>query len=251
MSLKKSSKCHSDCNTLKDGTSVSPIICANFANSCRKQWPRVTPTDWEVYRPPPANNLVKFKPFATKAFMAEVFPLFWAYQVSFRLPWQPRSFKLAEGKIESNKKRHCVQTHNPCRGLRLRAKIRKWRAALLQVVTRGLNISSPRLTQLAYFGECLRRGNIRYNETFTGRPSFQPRSAVLLHTAHSDWNLSATCPNASAAWQDMRRREKKTWLNHSFFYFFFFAFHAEPVFVQVLRCIGAHIHEREGERDIF
>lgn len=46
-------------------------------------------------------------------------------------------------KIELNKKHHCVQTHNPCRGSRLRAKIRKWRVALLQVVTRGLSGSSP------------------------------------------------------------------------------------------------------------
>lgn len=45
--------------------------------------------------------------------------------------------------IELNKKHHCVQTHNPCRGSRLTAKIRKWGVALLQVVTRGLNISSP------------------------------------------------------------------------------------------------------------
>lgn len=45
-------------------------------------------------------------------------------------------------KMELNKKQHCAQTHNPCRGFRLRAKIRKWRVALLQVVTRGLSISS-------------------------------------------------------------------------------------------------------------
>lgn len=56
----------------------------------------------------------------------------------------------------------------------MRAKIRKWRVALLQVVTRGLSVSSPGLMQLAYFGERFREGNIRYNETFTDRPSFQP-----------------------------------------------------------------------------
>lgn len=135
-----------------------------------------------------ANNQVKFKPKPLNYKGVYHWGVSSVLSISSQLQaaWQPRSFKLAGGKIESNKKRHCVQTHNPCRGSRLRAKIRKWRAALLQVVTRGLNISSPRLTQLAYFGERLRRGNIRYNETFTGRPSFQPRSAVLLHAAHSD-----------------------------------------------------------------
>lgn len=48
-----------------------------------------------------------------------------------------------QAKIKLNKKPHCVPTHHPCRGCRLRAKIRKWRVALLQVVTRGLSISSP------------------------------------------------------------------------------------------------------------
>lgn len=130
-----------------------------------------------------AWNAVKFKALAAGLFITEGFPLFSTYQVNFRLPGNPTPLNWGWGGGRgggSNKKHHCVQTHNPCRGSRLRAKIRKWRAALLQVVTRGLNIWSPGLTQLAYFGERLRRGNIRYNETFTGRPSFQPCSA------HSD-----------------------------------------------------------------
>ena len=51
------------------------------------------------------------------------------------------AFKHANEKIRLSKKPHCVQTHNPCKGSHLRVKKRKWRAALLQVVTRGLNVS--------------------------------------------------------------------------------------------------------------
>lgn len=39
---------------------------------------------------------------------------------------------------------------------------------------KGVERFSPRLMQLAYFGERFREGNIRYNETFTDLPSFQP-----------------------------------------------------------------------------
>lgn len=55
---------------------------------------------------------------------------------------KPYAFKHASEKSRLNKKPHCVQAHNPCRGSRLRVKIRKWRVALLQVVTRGLSVSS-------------------------------------------------------------------------------------------------------------
>lgn len=39
---------------------------------------------------------------------------------------------------------------------------------------KGVEHFEPQLTQLAYFGKRFREGNIRYNETFTDRPSFQP-----------------------------------------------------------------------------
>lgn len=39
---------------------------------------------------------------------------------------------------------------------------------------KGVERFEPQLTQLAYFGERFREGNIRYNETFTDQPSFQP-----------------------------------------------------------------------------
>lgn len=39
---------------------------------------------------------------------------------------------------------------------------------------KGVERFEARLTRLAYFGERFREGNIRYNETFTDRPSFQP-----------------------------------------------------------------------------
>lgn len=39
---------------------------------------------------------------------------------------------------------------------------------------KGVEHFEPRLTLLAYFGECFREGNIRYNETFTDQTSFQP-----------------------------------------------------------------------------
>lgn len=140
-------------------------------------------------------------------------------------------------KIKSNKKRHCVQTHNPCRGSRLRAKIRKWRVALLQVVTRGLNISSPKLTLLAYFGECFREGNIRYNETFTDQPSFQPP----LSFSSTEQILTETflqVVQLGPCQSNMARYEKKN-TSHSLRVFGFFCISRSGVFVQELKEICA------------
>lgn len=50
-----------------------------------------------------ANNQVKFKAFATKVFITEVFPLFWAYQVNYGLPGNPAPLNLQGEKLSQIK----------------------------------------------------------------------------------------------------------------------------------------------------
>lgn len=65
--------------------------------------------------------------------------------------------------------------------------------------------------QLAYFGERFREGNIRYNETFTDRLSFQPPLSfasmedILTETFLQVVTMSSL-DHARATWQDMRRK---------------------------------------------
>lgn len=74
---------------------------------------------------------------------------------------------------------------------------------------KGVERFEPRLTQLAYFGERFREGNIRYNETFTDRPCFQPP----LSFASMEDSLTETflhvvimSSSAKATWRDLRRK---------------------------------------------
>lgn len=47
---------------------------------------------------------------------------------------------------------------------------------------KGVERFELQLTQLAYFGECFRESNIRYNETFTDPLSFASREDILTET---------------------------------------------------------------------
>lgn len=120
-------------------------------------------------------------------------------------------FQTCERKIELNKKHHCVHTHNPCRGSRFE----KVESCFAPSGHKGVERFEPRLTQLAYFGERFREGNIRYNETFTDRPSFQPPLSfasmedILTETF---LHIVQLRPRQS----NMARYEKKnTWSDHS------------------------------------
>lgn len=111
------------------------------------------------------------------------------------------------GEIKSNKKHHCAHTHMICAEALIWG--RKWESGELLCSkwsqgawTFRVWAHAARLLWRVLWGE----SNIRYNETFTDRPSFQPPlSHVLLHRAYSDWSLSAGLPHARAV-QDMRRK---------------------------------------------
>ena len=88
---------------------------------------------------------------------------------------------------------------------------------------KGVEHFEPRFMQLAYFGERFREGNIRYNETFSDRPSFQPARSFAFRedTLTETFLQGVTMPSlerASAAWQRYER-EKTPRLNHPSFSF--------------------------------
>lgn len=76
---------------------------------------------------------------------------------------------------------------------------------------KGVERFEPRLTQPAYFGERFREGNIRYNETFTDRPSFQPPLSFasmedILTETFLQVVIMSSLDHARATRQDMRRK---------------------------------------------
>ena len=138
-------------------------------------------------------------------------PFFFSNHVKPPSPFSllPYAFQTCESeKIELNKKHHCVQTHNPCRGSRFE----KVESCFAPSGHKGVERFEPRLTQLAYFGERFREGNIRYNETFTDRPSFPACALVRFHGGYSDWNPSlqvVIIVRLRPCQSDMARYEKK------------------------------------------
>ena len=84
---------------------------------------------------------------------------------------------------------------------------------------KGVKHFEPGLTQLAYFGERFREGNIRYNETFTDWPSFQPQRSLtsmedILTETFLQVVIMSSLEHARATWQ--RYEEKKnSYLDHS------------------------------------
>lgn len=85
---------------------------------------------------------------------------------------------------------------------------------------KGVEHFEPRLTQLAYFGERFRESNIRYNETFTGQPSFQPLRSFastedILTETFLQLALVPISEHVGETWNTMRKR--LDWFNHSFF----------------------------------
>lgn len=125
------------------------------------------------------------------------------------------------GEIKSNKKRHCAHTHMICAEALIWG--RKWESGELLCSKWSQGAWTFRVWAHAarlLWRVLLRESNIRYNETFTERPSFQPPlSHVLLHRAYSDWSLSAGLHHARAV-QDMRRKTLDSIMPFlGFFYF--------------------------------
>lgn len=132
--------------------------------------------------------------------------LFWPYHVPSS---GSKTLLNMHGEIKSNKKRHCAHTHTwSVQRLSFEGENEKVESCFAPSGHKGLEHFGSGLTPLAYFGECFRgESNIRYSETFSHRPSFQPPlSHVLLHRAYSDWSLSAGLLHARAAPWDMRRK---------------------------------------------